>query len=1175
MKKLILVCLVCLLSSNLSFSEVHNVPDDFETIQAAIDASSDEDEIRVSAGRYEEILTIINLDVDIIGNPEDPSSVVIDGAQSGVVITYSGDVDNNTILDGFTITGGEDDQRSAGGIRCNNTSPILRNLIVTENIGARGGGILVEDGNPAIRDVLITNNNSAGYGGGITLMGAASPVMNNLMIRNNESVNRGGGLASFSRGRPELHGSEISNNNSDNNGGGLFSQGNMILVDVTIANNSCEGEGGGLYANGNVTVTGVIISSNSAGGNGGGIYIDGPRPGFERMLIAGNSTQSLGGGIFISGTPNNVSAPTFYHVTFAGNTAEQDGGAFYCHDGANPVVRDCILWGDQPQEVSFNEEEDANSIAITYSDVEGGEDAIETNNNGDVNWSVGAIDADPLFENPEGGDYHLTWVNFPEEDETKSPCIDTGHPDIDPDTDGTRADMGMYFYSQAFPDLEIQPNRLAFGELDVGDSRTLAVVIRNRGEGELVVTMRINPEDSPFRIMREELSFVVRPGAMEETEVTFSPQQRGEYSDELRIESNDVENRLVIVGLHGEGNNRRPQAEEEQAFTMLEDSDLTFLLDLNELFTDPDRDELEFLVSNRQYMSFELRESSRLFVQPEVDYWAEQIEIRVRCDDQFGGIAENIVNLEIEPLNDLPEAFGLITPEDESELVDSLVVFNWEISEQNRWETDEVSYCLFLAIENDGWNYQIEGLEENQSPEIPILAILDENGQDRDLQVEWWVEAHDDSGFVECVERFTLLIPESRPDIAVQPNVISFEEVDVGDTRTLAFTIGNGGDAELRATLSLEPEDAPFAIERENMDILIQPGEEEVVAVSFAPPNRGEFDAEVRIENNDPRDPLVIVTLFGEGANQQPQPEEDRFVILTEDSDMTFLLDLNDMFIDPDGDDLNFTYEDREFLTFELRESSMLFVRPQEDYWTQQIDIPVHCNDQFGGVADNVLHLIIDPLNDLPEPFSLETPENESGLDEDDSLVVFTWQVALQNRWEIDEVSYTIHFDLEWDQWEYQIEDININRSPGIPLITIFDSLDVRGSDHDTMLDWWVETRDDSGFVECRERFLMYIPPSSGVEGDPETPTTFFVYQNYPNPFNAETKISFDLPISGMVSITAFDLAGRPVAVIASGYHLAGTHQINWNAEGLQAGMYIVQVVAGNARGINKVILLK
>jgi hypothetical protein len=56
-------------------------------------------------------------------------------------------------------------------------------------------------------------------------------------------------------------------------------------------------------------------------------------------------------------------------------------------------------------------------------------------------WSgTGNIDVDPLFVDPVNKDFHLR---------AGSPCIDTGDPNSPPDPDGTRADMGAFYYNQA------------------------------------------------------------------------------------------------------------------------------------------------------------------------------------------------------------------------------------------------------------------------------------------------------------------------------------------------------------------------------------------------------------------------------------------------------------------------------------------------------------------------------------------------------------------------------------------------------------------------------------------------------------------------------------------------------------------------------------------------------
>jgi len=66
---------------------------------------------------------------------------------------------------------------------------------------------------------------------------------------------------------------------------------------------------------------------------------------------------------------------------------------------------------------------------VTYSDVQGG-------------WKgQGNIDADPAFVGPERDDFHLRW---------RSACIDAGDPSSPLDPDGTRSDMGAFFFNQDF-----------------------------------------------------------------------------------------------------------------------------------------------------------------------------------------------------------------------------------------------------------------------------------------------------------------------------------------------------------------------------------------------------------------------------------------------------------------------------------------------------------------------------------------------------------------------------------------------------------------------------------------------------------------------------------------------------------------------------------------------------
>lgn len=79
----------------------------------------------------------------------------------------------------------------------------------------------------------------------------------------------------------------------------------------------------------------------------------------------------------------------------------------------------------------------------------------------------------------------------------------------------------------------------------------------------------------------------------------------------------------------------------------------------------------------------------------------------------------------------------------------------------------------------------------------------------------------------------------------------------------------------------------------------------------------------------------------------------------------------------------------------------------------------------------------------------------------------------------------------------------------------------------------------------------------------------------YPNPFNPTTSIPFELRSSGVVSLTVIDSVGKIVDVLLNGHVIAGRHVIQWNANNLSSGVYIIQLIAGREIHSSKVTLLK
>lgn len=78
-------------------------------------------------------------------------------------------------------------------------------------------------------------------------------------------------------------------------------------------------------------------------------------------------------------------------------------------------------------------------------------------------------------------------------------------------------------------------------------------------------------------------------------------------------------------------------------------------------------------------------------------------------------------------------------------------------------------------------------------------------------------------------------------------------------------------------------------------------------------------------------------------------------------------------------------------------------------------------------------------------------------------------------------------------------------------------------------------------------------------------PEKFNVSQNYPNPFNPSTKIDFDLPDNGNVSICVYDITGREVNRILNEERKAGYYSTVFDAANLASGAYFYRVFFATA----------
>ncbi len=226
---------------------------------------------------------------------------------SYTVVTAS-QTTNTTVLDGFTITGG-----NASVNRFVNSTSF-------------GGGMYIFDGSPTLNN-LIFDNNRATFGGGLFNFGGASPILTNVTFRNNTATDDGGAVYNFSSSRPTFNQAIFTNNTATNDGGAVFNNNSSdpTFNNVTFASNSAA-NGGAIYSesSSDPTVNQGIFANNTVTGDGGAVYQSGASFQLTDVTFAQNQATSEGGAIYQTG----ANGSTITEGTFTRNTAG-GGGAIY------------------------------------------------------------------------------------------------------------------------------------------------------------------------------------------------------------------------------------------------------------------------------------------------------------------------------------------------------------------------------------------------------------------------------------------------------------------------------------------------------------------------------------------------------------------------------------------------------------------------------------------------------------------------------------------------------------------------------------------------------------------------------------------------------------------------------------------------------------------------------
>jgi len=290
-------------------------------------------------------------------------------------VLYLGEASNEpitstTTIDGFTITAGQANGASGGGLYCD------------------GGYSNVTVCSPALTNITFSGN-SAEYSGGAMFnyayhQGKSSPTLTNVIFSGNSA--RGGGAMY--------------------NDGHFAGESSPTLINVIFRDNSARGATGAQYSHG-----GAMYNNGYQGTS---------RPTLVNVAFSGNSAEDDGGAMYSGGTHGRAN-PTLTNVTFSGNSAGDDGGAMYNSSYPTPDnlnLSNVILWGNTAGDNGDQMFNFYVSISIGYSDVQGG--LLGSGmyySNSTLTDLGGNIDSNPRFVGAAFGNLRLF---------DSSPCIDAG-----------------------------------------------------------------------------------------------------------------------------------------------------------------------------------------------------------------------------------------------------------------------------------------------------------------------------------------------------------------------------------------------------------------------------------------------------------------------------------------------------------------------------------------------------------------------------------------------------------------------------------------------------------------------------------------------------------------------------------------------------------------------------
>lgn len=316
------------------------VPQDYATIQQAIDVAASGDTVIVDAGSYAPI-RFKGRAVRVYA-PYGPSVTAIDGGGTSTAVKFVDGETAASVLEGFTIRNGR--APVGGGVYMNSASPTIRSCIFANNIASdRGGAVAAVNSRATYDNCSFTSNTATERGGALYLFVSSDTSFTNCYFVGNATRNRnapsyGGAVAAESASDVTFVNCDFSGNTAQAEedytgaafGGAVWLNAVAgVFTDCDFNSNSIvaksgDGGGGAIYATGVSTIDGCSFTTNTV-----------------TIPTTGNAS---GGAVHLTSATSPLSASFVENSINGGGSAS--GGALVVSSGKSLAIDGCSFSGN-------------------------------------------------------------------------------------------------------------------------------------------------------------------------------------------------------------------------------------------------------------------------------------------------------------------------------------------------------------------------------------------------------------------------------------------------------------------------------------------------------------------------------------------------------------------------------------------------------------------------------------------------------------------------------------------------------------------------------------------------------------------------------------------------------------------------------------------------------------